>query len=80
MSLVRAFLGAGASAVVAALWDVRDDDATRLLRALHQRLAGGTSLAESLAASQRELIARGYPPSAWAGFTVVGGDLAERAK
>ena len=25
MSLVRAFLGAGASAVVAALWDVKDD-------------------------------------------------------
>jgi CHAT domain-containing protein/Tfp pilus assembly protein PilF len=80
MSLVRAFLGAGASAVVAALWDVRDDEATRLLRSLHTRLSAGADLASSLAASQRELIAAGFPPSAWSGFTVVGGMNAERVR
>ena len=80
MSLVRAFLGAGASAVVAALWDVKDDEATRLLRSLHTRLSAGADLASSLAASQRELIAAGSPPSAWSGFTVVGGMHAERVR
>jgi CHAT domain-containing protein/tetratricopeptide (TPR) repeat protein len=80
MSLVRAFLAAGSSAVVAALWDVRDDEATRLLRSLHTRLAAGADLAASLAASQRELIAAGSPPSAWSGFTVVGGMHAERVR
>jgi len=80
MSLVRAFLGAGASAGVAALWDVKDDEATRLLRSLHTRLSAGADLASSLAASQRELIAAGSPPSAWSGFTVVGGMHAERVR
>jgi CHAT domain-containing protein len=78
MSLVRAFLVAGASSVVASLWKVRDDDATRLLRLLHARLAEGADLARSLAASQRELIHAGYPPSAWSGFTVVGSITTER--
>jgi tetratricopeptide (TPR) repeat protein len=80
MSLVRAFLGAGASTVVAALWDVRDDEATRLLRSLHTRLSAGADLASSLAVSQRELIAAGSPPSAWSGFTVVGGMHAEKVR
>jgi CHAT domain-containing protein len=78
MSLVRAFLVAGASSVVAALWKVRDDDATRLLRLLHTRVAAGADLAESLALSQRELIGAAHPPSTWSGFTVVGGIDAER--
>jgi CHAT domain-containing protein len=80
MSLVRAFLGAGASAVIASLWDVRDDDATRLLKGVHARLATGADPAYSLALSQRESIEAGLPPSAWSGFTVMGGSAAERMR
>jgi len=80
MSLVRAFLGAGASAVIASLWDVRDDDATRLLRGVHARLSTGADPAYSLAVSQRESIKAGLPPSAWSGFTVMGGSDTERMR
>ena len=64
MSLVRAFLGAGASAVVAALWDVRDDEATRLLRSLHTRLSAGADLASSLARVTARAHCGRIPPSA----------------
>jgi tetratricopeptide (TPR) repeat protein len=80
MSLVRAFLGAGASAVIASLWDVRDDDASRLLRGVHTRLSIGADPAYSLAVSQRESIRAGLPPSAWSGFTVMGGNDSERMR
>jgi CHAT domain-containing protein len=80
MSLVRAFLGAGASAVIASLWDVRDDDASRLLRGVHTRLSTGADPAYSLAVSQRESIKAGLPPSAWSGFTVMGGNDSERMR
>lgn len=80
MSLVRAFLGAGASAVIASLWDVRDDDAIRLLRGVHTRLSTGADPAYSLAVSQRESIKAGLPPSAWSGFTVMGGNDTERMR
>jgi len=80
ISLVRSFLAAGASSVVAALWPVQDDDAARLLKPLHQRLAAGETLASSLAAAQRELIQAGHRTSAWAGFTVIGGSDQERMR
>src|SRR5262249_26218304 len=80
MSLVRAFLGAGASPVIASLWDVKDDDATRLLKGVHARLSTGADPAYSLALSQRDSIKAGLPPSAWSGFTVMGGSDAERMR
>ena len=80
MSLVRAFLGAGASAVIASLWDVKDDDASRLLRGVHNRLSSGADPAYSLALSQRESIKAGLPPSAWSGFVVMGGSDVERMR
>ena len=40
-SLARPFLGAGASAVVATLWDVGDRDAGELFTAFHRRLRAG---------------------------------------
>jgi CHAT domain-containing protein len=80
MSLVRAFLGAGASAVIASLWEVRDDDAARLLRGVHARLSAGADPAFSLAVSQRDSIKAGLPPSAWSGFTVMGGNDVERMR
>jgi hypothetical protein len=47
---------------------------------VHARLATGENASVSLAAAQRELIRGGYPPSTWAGFTVVGGNDAERMR
>jgi CHAT domain-containing protein len=72
MSLARAFLRAGAGAVVATQWDVEDRGASAVIGGFYRRLAGGAPVAEALAASQRELIRAGAPPRAWAPFVVVG--------
>ncbi len=78
MSLVRAFLEAGATGVVAGLWKVSDSDTTPLLADLHRRLAAGEELAEALAESQRAQRHAGAPTAAWSAFTVVGGSTAGR--
>jgi CHAT domain-containing protein len=57
-SLARPFLAAGASAVVASLWDVRDSDAAPLLTDFHRRLRAGDAAAQAVASIQRAAIAR----------------------
>ncbi len=77
MGLSTAFLHAGARAVVAARWPVRDDEAARFMAAFGERLAAGERLGAALAAARGELIRRGAPPAAWAAFAVYGhGDVA----
>ena len=73
MSLMRAFLAAGASSVVATLWQVRDDEASRLMPLLHEFLAAGHNAPESLALAQRQLIGQGATTFSWAGFAAIGG-------
>jgi CHAT domain-containing protein len=67
-SLAQAFLAVGAGEVIAALWDVNDRDASELMIAFHERLAGGETPAKSLQYAQRKLIAAGLPVAAWAAF------------
>jgi len=70
ISLARPFLAAGASAVLASLWPVRDDDAERVMVAVHRELARGASLAAALATVQRaEIQAR---PDRWPPWMVLG--------
>lgn len=72
LSLARVFLGAGARAVVATIWPVRDSEAAALAGAFYLRLARGETASAALAAAQRELSAGGAPPAAWGGFVLFG--------
>lgn len=71
--LARAFLLAGAAAVVAAQWDVDDEATARLMSDLYARLATGTGLARALAEAQANRAQAGEHPIDWAGFAVLGG-------
>lgn len=75
MSLARAFLWAGASTVVASLWDV-DDDATRVLMETFytELLRNRVSPGEALRRAQRAVRSRPRwtAPRYWAGFVVQG--------
>ena len=76
MSLARAFFQAGAHAVVASLWRLRDDEAADFFDRFYRHLGRGTSVAAAFQAAQRELIAGGAPAAAWAGLVALGdGDL-----
>ena len=83
MSLGRAFLAAGAPAVLGSLWPLRDDEAEAFFGRFYRRLAAGEKAAAALAATQRELAAQGEPAAAWAGVVLLGdGDfrLAPRSR
>lgn len=71
--LARAFLLAGAAAVVAAQWDVDDEATARLMSDLYARLAQGTTLPRALAGAQAACATAGEHPIDWAGFAVLGG-------
>ena len=74
--LIRAFLAAGASAVLVSLWPLHDAVARILFSAVHKKLleAGGTrSAARCLMEVQREFARRGTHPAFWSGLFVVGG-------
>ncbi len=76
MSLARAFLQAGAHAVVASRWPLADADALALFQRLYLHLDEGRALSDALALAQRDLIEQGAPAAAWAGVVVLGrGDL-----
>jgi CHAT domain-containing protein len=80
--LARAFLLAGASAVVAAQWDVDDEATARLMSDLYARLSNGAPLARALASAQAERAEAGEHPIDWAGFAVLGGPrlLSDRSR
>ncbi len=70
--LARGFLYAGAPALVASLWPVKDEQTTLLIRALYTRLYRGENVRAALRAAQLELRAAHPNPYYWAAFTVVG--------
>jgi CHAT domain-containing protein len=73
--LVRAFVGAGARAVIASHWPVPDDyDATKRLITGLFSAAGGTPAGEALRAAQVQLMqdANTSHPYYWAAFAIVG--------
>lgn len=79
MSLSRAFLQAGADAVVASLWDVDDAETRRFMRLFYAELRAGTPPDDALRRTQQEMLRRGGAaalPRNWAGF-VITGDAAE---
>lgn len=72
MGLGRAFFQAGARAVVASLWPLRDEEAEALFASFYRHLGEGRTLAAALRAAQQERIAAGAPAAAWAGVVVLG--------
>ncbi|HEV7668905.1 MAG TPA: CHAT domain-containing protein [Thermoanaerobaculia bacterium] len=76
--LARPFLDAGARSVVGSLWNLGDRDASPLLARFHRAWIRVHQPAESLRASQLEMLRSGDPklsrPSVWAGAQVVGWD------
>src|SRR5439155_22281537 len=56
MSIARPFLEAGASTVIATLWDIQDRSAAELFRQLHRHVAGGENPAVAMAQVPRQFI------------------------
>jgi tetratricopeptide (TPR) repeat protein len=71
-SLGDAFRAAGAGAVVATGWNVRDADAAALVREFDREWAGSEADAvAALGRARRTLMARGVSPAAWAAWSIL---------
>lgn len=72
--MIRAFLYAGAGAVVATLWSIDDEASELLIESFYKNLVAGQSAAEALRGAQRMMIA--HPkygaPYYWAGYVLTG--------
>lgn len=79
-SLSRAFLSAGASAVVGSLWPVVDDSAAFLMVAFHRALREGRAPAEALRAAQLDYLGNerlvSADPHGWSAFQILGAGFA----
>ena len=75
VGLVRAFLGAGASNVIATLWPVEDRSTARLMTLLHRNLKESESEIAATAAAQRAMLREPATsdPFYWAAVVLVGG-------
>jgi tetratricopeptide (TPR) repeat protein len=73
-SLADAFLDAGTQAAIQTWWDVRDDDAQRLMgRFMHHWLREGQTPIEALGAARREIMgdsAWSAHPFSWAAYSI----------
>jgi CHAT domain-containing protein len=73
LALDRAFLRAGAGAVVSSLWQVDDQATERLMGRFHRYLVEGLAADEALSRSVRDARKEGNPGVlAWGGFRVLG--------
>ena len=72
LSLSRAFLSTGASAVLGSRSPLRDDDAYKFFDALYKELARGSSVVRAMQDAQRRAVEDGRPPGAWAGIVLLG--------
>jgi CHAT domain-containing protein len=72
--LAQAFIHAGASSVLASLWDVNDERTSRFMETFYRHLAEHRSKAEALRATKLELIRRdpASSPRQWAAFILIG--------
>lgn len=73
VGLVRAFLRAGASRVLASLWPVDDAITAQFMHRFHCALAAGQAPAQALREAQWQLRASQPHPFFWACFTLYGG-------
>ena len=72
LSLARGFFAGGASAVLATLAQVRDDEQRALFHQFYAELRRGVSVGDAMTAAKRSLVRSGAPPAAWANVIVLG--------
>lgn len=72
LSIARAFQLAGASAVVASLWPIRDGEAADFFELFYKHLGKGAHIAKALSLAQKEMRGLDYPPRAYEGYVVIG--------
>ncbi len=72
LGLVRGFLIAGASSLIASLWTVNDNSAAPLMSDMYSELQLGATPAASLQKAQINFIKRGEHPYLWAPFVAIG--------
>lgn len=74
MGLARAFLEAGADAVLASLWDVDDEATAVLMSHFYKALSKGKESAKALQVAKRKMAhsRRWSAPRYWAGFCLIG--------
>ncbi len=72
LSLARAFFAAGAGAVVATRWPLRDDDVAFLMERFYLELGAGASVSRALQRARADAIGAGRPAALWAGVALLG--------
>jgi CHAT domain-containing protein len=72
IGLTRGFLYAGASNVVASLWQVDDDATTRLMQTFYANMEKGLPKSEALRRAQLEVRKQWPQPFFWAAFFITG--------
>ena len=78
VGIARAFLGAGASAVLVALWAINDEATASFMCAFYERLVSGERPGDALDMAMRALrmTATFRHPRYWAPFVLMGDDVA----
>jgi CHAT domain-containing protein len=71
LGMGRAMLAAGASGLVASLWEIADAGTAALMRNFYAAYIAGAPAAAALAAAQRSACASGEHPFYWAGFVCI---------
>lgn len=74
LGFTRSFLSAGASALLASLWDVSDASTKQLMTTLYAELARGVELQDAMRDAQRAVLAEPTTahPYYWAPFNLIG--------
>ena len=77
--LTEPFLEAGATAVVATLWQIGDRSAAPFVERFYQHLSTGIPVGDALQRAKRGALDAGVPPSVWAAFTLTGDERVRTA-
>jgi CHAT domain-containing protein len=77
--LTAPFLEAGASSVVATLWQIHDRNAAQFVRLFYDELATGETVGNALNRAKLRARADNVSPGVWAAFTLTGDDRVRTA-
>ena len=77
--LTAPFIEAGASSVVATLWQIHDRDAAQFVRLFYNELATGETVGNALNRAKLRARAENVSPGVWAAFTLTGDDRVRTA-
>jgi CHAT domain-containing protein len=72
VSLVNAFIEAGANSVVSTLWELDDQPTSKLMTNFYAGLAAHHRKVDALRDAQLDMLNEGVPPYFWASFQLVG--------